>query len=119
MLIFFFERKFSWLLSSLSKLNWNVIYFQVKPAMTDAPILTRNDKNITTLRPSDSVLQPRVVTMTDQSEITLKGANVQETQAVENMIWKTARDGDGFCLDEFCPTSGYFPTNLFWILRLS
>ena len=76
--------------------------------MIETPILIKNHKNITTLQPSDSVLRPRVITLRDQYDITLKGANAQEIQAVENMIWKTARDGNGFCLDEFCPTSGYF-----------
>ena len=77
--------------------------------MTETPILIKNDKKVTTLQPSDSVLlQPRVVTMKDHSEITLRGANAREIQAIENNIWTAARDGDGFCLDEFCPTNGHF-----------
>ena len=76
--------------------------------MTETPILIKNDQNITTLQPLDSVLKPRIITMKDQSEITLRGANAREIHAVEKIIWTTARDGDGFCLDEFCPTNGHF-----------
>ena len=76
--------------------------------MGKIPNLVKNDKNITTLQPLDSILPPRIISLRDGSEIRIKGADKQEVKVVENMIWLAARDGDGFCLDEFCPKDGHF-----------
>ena len=70
--------------------------------------MVKNAKNITTLQPFDSQLQPRIISLRDGSEIRIKGADKQEIKVVENMIWLAARDGDGFCLDEFCPKDCHF-----------
>ena len=41
-------------------------------------------------------------------EITLRGANTDETEEVEEMVRQCARTGDGFNIDEFSPEDGHF-----------
>ena len=82
--------------------------FQVRIAMEKIRNLVKNAKNVTTLQPFDSMLPPRIISLKDGSEIRIKGADKQEIKAVENMIWLAAWDGEGFCLDEFCPEDGHF-----------
>ena len=76
--------------------------------MEEIPNLVMNENTITTLQPSDSLIQPRVISLKNGSNIRIKGADRQEVEVVENMIWAAARDGDGFCLNEFCPKDGHF-----------
>ena len=76
--------------------------------MEKIPNLVKNAKNVTTLQPFDSILPPRIISLRDGSEIRIKGADKQEIKVVENMVWSAAWDGEGFCLDEFCPKDGHF-----------
>ena len=94
-----------WSYSYTSKENNS---FQIKSAMEEIPYLVKNERNITTLQPSDSLIQPRVISLKGESKIRIKGADRLEVEVVENLIWAAARDGDGFCLDEFCPEDGHF-----------
>ena len=41
-------------------------------------------------------------------EITLRGANTDEIEEVEEMVRQCARMGDGFNIDEFSPEDGHF-----------
>ena len=76
--------------------------------MEKIPNLVKNDKNVTTLQPFDSILPPRIISLKDGSEIRIKGADKQEVKVVENIISLAATYSDGFCLDEFCPEDGHF-----------
>ena len=68
--------------------------------------LPQNKTGVSTMVTADVTME--VIITKKQEEVTLRGANRQEIQEVEEMARKCAQNGDGFNLDEFCAVDGHF-----------
>ena len=53
-------------------------------------------------------IEAKVMQLKDGRNIVLRGATKEEIPGVESMVRNCAKRGDGFNVDEFCPTDGHF-----------